>query len=33
VINHYVEEGVITKYTEGVIDTNLHFIYQVNNGK
>jgi len=33
VINHYVEEGVITKYTEGVVDTNLHFIYQVNNGK
>jgi predicted O-methyltransferase YrrM len=33
IINHYVEEGVITKYTEGVVDTNLHFIYQVNNGK
>jgi predicted O-methyltransferase YrrM len=33
IINHYVEQGVITKYTEDVIDTNLHFIYQVNNGK
>jgi predicted O-methyltransferase YrrM len=33
VINHYVEEGVITKFTESVVETNLHYIYQVNNGK
>jgi predicted O-methyltransferase YrrM len=32
-INHYVEEGVITKYTEGVVETNLHYIYQINHGK
>jgi len=31
VIDKYVDEGVVSEYTEDVIKTNLHFIYKVNN--
>lgn len=29
-INKYADEGVISEYTEGVVKTDLHFIYKVN---
>jgi len=32
-INKYVDEGVISEYTEGVVKTDLHFIYKVNDRK
>lgn len=32
-IDHYIEEKVITEYTEDVIKTSLHFIYKVNDRK
>lgn len=33
VIDNYVDKGVISEYTEGVIKTNLHFIYTLNDRK
>lgn len=33
VINYYVHRQVITKYEEGLITTDLHYIYKMNHGK
>jgi predicted O-methyltransferase YrrM len=33
VINYYVDRNVINQYTEGLVETNLHYVYKMNNEK